>query len=349
MRCALEAATASQNSRGATSTSRLSFASNLGDRRPGSNAFDLGWLMAELFWDIPRRDPRASEHLPTVKELGAKDRVPLGFRQVGALASALGCDVRPETLTATAEQAWNDSEGNKETFLNEVGALHVQILDGLAALNSSLANAYMAGRSLSDMCWRATPEDPKDAFNPFRFEYVRAWLIGATSMFPPLAVDAVTESVDQWVKSLNSPYPARPRVEVIRAQGDIWRSVLTGDVPLDTLLTPDRYVDAATATLKRSARLAWRVVWHLSPVLLLFLAGAIAAIVEVATHLHGLAKLWSILGSAAGWLGLSWSTVRARLARLVTDAAKPVWQLSEADAVAAAITRLPRPHESVAR
>ena len=125
-------------------------------------------------------------------------------------------------------------------------------------------------------------------------------------------------------------------------QGDVWLMLLTGARSTDGLLTPEGYVAAGEAALRRSARIVRRVIQHYWPVLAIIAAALGGLLFLAITSLGGAAKVWTTIATVAGSLGISARTIMSTVARLASEAEKPVLTAAEEDAMAWAITTLPR-------
>ena len=125
-------------------------------------------------------------------------------------------------------------------------------------------------------------------------------------------------------------------------QGDVWLNLLTGAEATAGLLTPEACVAAGEAALSRTVRIIRRVVLHYW-VAFLLLAAALGVIIWLAAdNLSGAAKVWTQIAAIAGALGVSTKGVANGVVRMSGSAEKPIYQAEKLDAMAWAITTLPR-------
>jgi hypothetical protein len=124
-------------------------------------------------------------------------------------------------------------------------------------------------------------------------------------------------------------------------QGDAWLMLLIGEEATAGLLTPEGYVAAGESALHRSGQIVRRVIRHYWAAFVL-IAAALGAVLYLAlTFLRGGGEVWTCIGAIVSSVGVSAQTVASRAARLASEAGKPVFQMSEEDAMAWAITTLP--------
>jgi hypothetical protein len=133
-------------------------------------------------------------------------------------------------------------------------------------------------------------------------------------------------------------------LQTLREQGDTWRSLLTGELPTTSLLTPDAYVEASTIALRRTRQLAYQVLRQSAGLVAIVLTATGALLAISVTGTAGATRWLSAFASLASGLGLSGAAVRSGVVKVAAAAERPIWRVSKADALAAAITRVPRTH-----
>jgi hypothetical protein len=134
---------------------------------------------------------------------------------------------------------------------------------------------------------------------------------------------------------------ARVVDQALHEQGDVWLDLLVGTRPTSGLLTPESTVSAGEAALDRSTRIVRKVVER-NWIALVVIAVALAAVLFVALrYLGGAAKVWTVIISLAGTLGVTAKGISAAVVRLSTAAERPLYHAAEIDAMAWAATTLP--------
>lgn len=315
----------------------------------GGNAFQLGWVMAGLYGRFSRAHDRSAGHLPTLGELDATDRMRLAVMEVTVRLEQLrpAIDI-PGTVRPSASVlvAPYQTEG----FHAAVHALHVDILGALQANAPGLATAYSLGRVLSDSCWQ--PHDRLTVCRELERERVRellSWMDDVRTVVPPEAAQAVATSLSWWSQWVTAFGRVRggwdiATTRVLAAwchQGEHWRMLLSDEETAQTVLTLDGYVLAAESALLR-VRHALRCIVLRFWGLITFLLAVTAWLVWLAfTHTSGEGKVWSTFVTVAVGLGVTGGSVRAALQKVATTAGKPVWAISQGEAIAAEITRFP--------
>jgi hypothetical protein len=195
-----------------------------------------------------------------------------------------------------------------------------------------------------------------------RIAKLQEWLAILSDKFPDLTTAVVAGSLGRWsdfaavtlgtgagtrpVRSGLKRGSARTPVEdgmrsYLLPQGDVWLMLLIGEETTSGLLTPEGYVAAGEAALHRSGVIARGVIRHYWAAFLV-IAAALAGILYLSlTYLGGASQVWTSIAAIGGSVGAAAQTVASRSARLAAEAGKPVFQMSEEDAMAWAITTLP--------
>ena len=124
-------------------------------------------------------------------------------------------------------------------------------------------------------------------------------------------------------------------------QGDVWLMLLTGELATSGLLTPEGYVTAGEAALRRSGKIIRGILRHYWFGVLCVVAALGFTLFLAATYLHGGSKVWTSIAAIVSALGVSGQTIASKSARLTAEAAQPVLAMADEDAMAWAITTLP--------
>jgi hypothetical protein len=256
--------------------------------------------------------------------------------------------------------------------------LNQSILVQLTKCDLEVSLAYQAGRSLRDTVYPPlrpyaelpSPEPSEEyeeiqlvgrlmwAFNRDRVTTIQEWLATLAPYFPDRnAASVVSSSVGRWADFSGvtldddvpgSPKPSNSRASIAAAmmsrlfrQGDSWLGLLVGQETTTALLSPEGFVAAGEAALRRTARIIGKVVWRYKWVLFV-LAAALAAVLTLsALYLGGASKVWTSIAAIAASLGISWKGISAAIPRLAGDAERPIFGLEEIEAMAWSVTTLP--------
>jgi hypothetical protein len=246
-------------------------------------------------------------------------------------------------------------------FKDKLADLNLQLLDGMAAAEPETELAYELGRSLRD-----TANPPADLTSGTaelarqlawgRISRIQEWLATLSPQFPPHAASIVSRSIGFWselagvtvsasktrLKDDTSEEFAKKMRAYLLPQGDLWLLLLVGTRPTAGLLSPEGYVAAGEAALRRSTRIVRKVLQHYW-VVLAVLAVALAVVLYLAvTYLGGAAKVWTSIAAIAASLGISAQSIMSATGRIAAEAERPVIGLEEEDAMAWAITTMPR-------
>jgi hypothetical protein len=321
---------------------------------PAAAAFSAGWLVAQLHGPILERPVVSESPLPTVNELGRPNRIALTLDQLDAILADPIATVLPagdESVTATAlRAAWNPAKpGETEALRIAAETLHIQLLMCLEVGDAAAGAAYMLGRSLSDTCWLPRDRDSFDReFEKFRIANLQRWLSQIEADLPTHAAQAVSEGLDRWVAWLTIHTEAATWSEhqsvierAVRAQGERWRALLSGDVDAVAGLTPEAWVWAAEAALHRASRLVRRTAAHFWGALLGLGLATAATLAVIFVFTAGAAKAWGTALSLAASVGITGTSLKAAAKRLAVGATTPFLNAVETDAIVWATTCLP--------
>lgn len=325
-------------------------------------ALHAGWTMAVLYSAVPMTTAGGPPLLPSVHELSKPDRrsVELGrlYRLLDRLAGLLG----PSPLAANAAQM---GAGDRD-FPARVRALHLSVLGVLAAAGLELELAYELGRSLRDT---VDPRlDPKQKDTSLaaavarqlargRIATLQEWLATLSAEFPPQVTAIVSASMGRWSdfaeatvgasasrnqNSADKEKLAGQLRDYLLQQGDVWLMLLVGARSTAGLLSPEGYVSAGEAALRRSARIVRGVLKHYWGVALCLGAALGGVLYLAASQLGGASQVWTSIAAIGSTMGISAQSVRSAISRLSTEAERPVLTAAEEDAEAWAITTLPK-------
>jgi hypothetical protein len=361
---------------------------NLGSAVP--LVLDVGRTMATLFGYLPPGASPPRRQLPTLHELTEAQRIDVELVRLECLLNQLsGLSPTTESPhspdLSPLKAAWPLPESGPDTrnvpvlrsaLKCELLTFNVELLESLACASHELELAYQLGRSLHDT---ANPpiEDERttakktDALRAQlarqRISKLQQWLATLTPHLPANAAAVVSSSLGRWsdfhattliptvpgklvLKKNSEEAVAEEMFDNILVQGDVWLDLLTGTESTAGLLTPESYVAAGEAALSRTARIIKRMLFHYWFALLV-LALALAGVLYLsARYLGGASKVWTQIAAIAGALGVTAKGIGGGVSRLSEQAAKPIYRLEEIDAMAWAVTTLPKvdlDHEGV--
>jgi len=334
------------------------------DLGPVQLALYAGWTMAVLYGTIPLAPVNRPSQLPTVNELVPEQRRELELARLRYLLTGLLPDFTGSA--GIAEIPRGDDDHQQRTRRSALESLNLAILTALTAARPELQLAYELGRSLRDT---ANPPggdaDLGTQLERRRIARLQDWLVTLSPEFPPLTAAVVAASVGRWsdlvavttgetaqpagraassllVRSHRTQAPAAETMySYLLQQGDVWLMLLIGELQTSGLLTPEGYVSAGEAALRRSAAIARGVLRHYWFGLLCVAAALGGTLFLAARYLEGGGKVWTSIACIAGALGVSVQTVASTSARLAAEAERPVFAVAEEDAMAWAITTMP--------
>ena len=205
------------------------------------------------------------------------------------------------------------------------------------------------------------------AFDAERISTIQRWLT-TTATFPEDSAQLVSVSLGRWaafvgaslstavpgtVRKQNAPQSSAPLLskdeladsvlDYLLPQGDVWLNLLAGSQPAEGLVTPEGYVAAAEAALRRTGRIIRSVLRHYW-VVALAIIGAVALVLALTfgtDWLGGPGKVWTTIAAAAAALGVSWKGIASAVPKLAEKGESPIFALEKLDAMAWALTTLP--------
>jgi hypothetical protein len=312
-----------------------------------SAAFVLGWQMAELY-----RPPGAGrfggqddDDLPGLSALKPEARVEILVDQIQTGLSALHVATGKAGESEISFEALRQSLGHGAPARQQaVLVLHRQILGSLTARDFRLGNAYGLGRALADMCRKPTDQHSlQTELSKYRVSSLLVWLDDLGSAFPQHAAHTVGVSLERWrdwAEALGDGQPMPDgTIRTLGRQGEIWRSLLSGEKAGTEMLEPGNYLDAAHDLAKHMRSVLRSVIRHfpllsLAIVILLALGIALLAV-------GGSSQIVAGASSLIAALGLTWKGLGTALGRLAWRLEQPLWATSLDSAIADAITLLP--------
>lgn len=322
-------------------------------------AVHVGWTMAVLYGSIPQI-PSDPAQLPTVHELPELQRKQLELGRLGHLLTILAA--LPECAGSGLPTDVSGIDPAAPDFKDQLADFNLQLLDAMSAAEPETELAYGLGRSLRD-----TANPPAEGSSRVaavarqlrrgRVSRIQDWLATLAPQFPLHAAAIVSRSMGFWSELAAATISASQKTSLkqgdseefaskmgsyLLPQGDLWLLLLVGTRPTAGLLTPEGYVAAGEAALRRSARIARKVVRHYWAVLAI-LAVALGAVLYLASaYLGGAAMVWTSIAAIATSMGISAQAIASATGRLAAEAERPVIGLEKEDAMAWAITMMPR-------
>jgi hypothetical protein len=334
-------------------------------------ALQAGWTMAVLYGTIQPSRPGV-RHLPTVHELPDDERKKVELVRLHHLLKRLA------KLPECAGSSLSETAGAPGASDADLEKFNLAILTALAATEPEIELAYALGRSLRDT---ANPPGTGDTTPPSdsaeaeslsaavstmlargRVARLQEWLATLSTHFPQHAAAIVATSVGRWsdlatatidtstpsrLAGVSSAAAAKVMAEYLLPQGDLWLMLLTGTRSTAGLLSPEGYVAAGEAALRRSARIVRGILNHYWVAWLLLAIATGGLLYLSIRYLGGAAKVWTSISTVAASLGISARSITSKAARLTAEAERPVFAMAEEDVMAWAITALP--HVSLTR
>jgi hypothetical protein len=317
-------------------------------------AVSLGWQVAKLYHSPVHAgaaaDPHRGPRLPGISGFPDATRSKWLAEQVDATVAAL-LPMPPGTITDALGQViglLGDTGRNRDATLDAVFTLHCRLLESLTVADFRLGKAYGLGRSLAETTLvpaAAAADDLAGAFGELlsagRVATIKDWLVELKTMLPDHAAYAVSAGLTDWQQWVAAPRAAtdwRGAQLEMRVQGQLWRSLITGEKAASDMLNLAGYLTAARQIAKR-AIIAAR--W---PILIALLATA-GVIVTVLT-LHSVsptARLVAGLAWVGGTLAAAFKASGSLLGSAVKGAEGWLWQTELDESVATVATRMPPP------
>jgi hypothetical protein len=318
------------------------------DKPPVGSVFALGWLMAQIFGPLPRRNEKPPpNHLPTISELDRDHRMDLAFVELEDLLAPY----EPHLSSANVKAAWSKGLTSLQA---EVQKLHLGILEQLVRDYPQLS-AYQLGRALSDTCW--LPDESPDGAAVFFGEFVRyrlailqTWLTEASSTLPAQSAATVSRSLQNWQDwtdinartiTRNWSTARKSVVPALRTQASAWHALLVGESDPTGLATADAWVLAGESLVQTTRRLMGSILRRYWPVVVIVAAATGGLLYLAIDKSAGTAKVWTSLVTVAATVGVSGASLKSAASKAASGIEQDVWHTASLDARAWGITWLP--------
>jgi hypothetical protein len=320
----------------------------------------------------PRKVPPSK--LPAGRDLRGTELIRRDLAQIAATLRMLdkasagsGVALPAADTAADAFERLHEDESGEDRFRLAVVDLHIGLLRDLGAADFRLGKAYDVGRALADMTRlpaghrleRLKPDLEKAAEPPDRDlrevwllrefgEYRTATIMGKLddlgSAFPEHAGRAVSKSIAAFARPLRDEIEAhgpafdwRQVETILQRQGEVWRTLLSGEKVGRDMLGPLDYVRVAAGWMRETRTLARdyaRLFWLAIAVAVLLAAGGIVLAAAGTDEGASIAGIAAVITS----LAVSLKGASATLGRAGEQLARPLWQLEVEDVLAAVIT-----------
>jgi hypothetical protein len=233
-------------------------------------------------------------------------------------------------------------------FTAHVRALDEKLLEALTAAGFRLEKAYSIGRGLYPIAAQRTLEDLREVgVDGQLFSVVAGWLRDMKTSFATCAADTVVVTLLQWQDlAVNSAKPAAspggggaavPAVQnfnpkLLQRQGEIWRSLLSGEKAATDYLNLGDYVSAGQHLIQHYAQLARTVVvrwwvWLGAAVVISLAVTVLAILFNQGSAVIG-------VGAAVlGLLGVTSATVTGAVRQALQLLQQPLWEAEITDAM----------------
>ncbi len=289
-------------------------------------AFKLGWLMGEIL---------AGRHEPPVASILASSDPAAVYAAQGLQLTALITQLKVEDSDElkALQSALAAGPASKQAK-----AWEPKLLTALLGAHLRFAKAYGLARQLDELSHEQHLQEERFAQNDVK--ETLALLDDLSSALPPHSARGVANSIRRWQAQPSLPANS---ADLLRAQGQLWRTILAGDKKATELLEPQNYLDAAERLAGKFARTARsELKKHIILVLLIVVlfVGGIALLLITPKHAGGTAAGLSAVLAA---LGLTWKGVGGTLGVLAGKLEAPLWGAELDGAVTDAVTLVPAP------
>jgi hypothetical protein len=267
----------------------------------------------------------------------------------------------------------------------DLTALHMDFMAYLACAGRTILLAYQLGRSLHDTVSgpaqarakelhgseRVRDQDLPDtlgaliaAFDRDQIAVLQGGLATLAPHFPDESASVVKTSLGRWSEWVSAAFvPGTPGkvkggsderaalvdqgAQALSRQGDAWLSILVGTESLAGLLTPEARVAAGEDALSRSARIIRRVALHYWVAIAVIVLAAAALTVLSGLYMGGAGKVWTQIVTIGGAIGITAKGISTRVSKLADAGERPIYRAAEVDALAWALTTLPKANLSI--
>jgi hypothetical protein len=355
--------------------------------RPGQTqvqcGFALGWHMAELY-GLPREPEPGGAPAAAAAALSgssAGDGVPLSPSGQAALPylrpprwldqGTLETLLRVQILSdLTKLPAIGHEEGSKlldripeitdDAFPERVRQADERILELLTAADFRLEKAYSIGRALYPIAAQTSYEGLRRVgADGGLFVMVTGWLRDLKTEFAMCAADVVVGTLLQWQEAVLPGSACKSRASqrqaargeippgTLQRQGEIWRSLLSGEKSATDYLNLGDYLVAGQHVVRQYMRLAASSFGPAGWIILMAVVVIFAAAIGVAISVRQGGAVIGIAGAALGFLGVTsasvWAVVRQAL-RLVQQPLREA-EITDALMIATSTSELDGPNK----
>ncbi|MGW5556425.1 hypothetical protein ACWER9_04255 [Micromonospora sp. NPDC003944] len=328
-------------------------------------ALRLGWWMADAYHHGQQAEPRAfvearpavpPAKLSNLTEMSAHrrmrmylDGVDVALAQIADLTRHTG----PVPDTSAARTLLPDlgptDTADPVPLLLALDDLNVEVLRWAMAANHRVGLAYRLGRSVADTVRAGDVTALLRQFGGRQVQISR-WLDELASVLPPYSAAVVRRSLAAWASAVDraghgDPTEPTPAVlsRALRAQGDLWRDVLTGGLHPRDLLDEEDYAVIARNLIIRDRRLvaqaARGIFWPVLVPLLLVLFAVVGVSAAAAAGSPTTRATVALVGLGAG-LAAIWRTVSGPALTVAGEVNRP---LLDSELTARMALRLNRP------
>ena len=232
-------------------------------------------------------------------------------------------------------------------FRAAVRAMDEKILELLTAADFRLEKAYSIGRALYPISVQTRLDDLRRVgWDGGLFVAACGWLRDLKTEFATCAADAVVGTLLQWQEMVAPGTASRSKAAAARSpatgevpgnlllrQGEIWRSLLSGEKLVTDYLNLGDYVVAGQHLVRQYARLARSVfgagAWVAFAVILAVLAAATGA----AIYFGQGGAVIGIAGAGLGFFGITSASVGMAVRQALRLVQQPHWEAEITDAL----------------
>jgi hypothetical protein len=314
-----------------------------------AGAVALGWYVAALAHEGPLSRGAAATRgdLMTIAALSDAQVAEFCLSQVQVAFTKLAALVEKAALDLPSLDALKACLAQDPARQAAAAELDAKALAVLSAVDSRLGKAYGLGRAVLNLTTR--PAGDATLAAQLAAEHVApvaAALDDMSSALPPHAGHSVRASLYQWQVSVGPNSEVARETETtwhqLARQGELWRSLLSGEKAGTDMLEIDDYVEAADRLAKRFRSVALHVLrrfWGVALlIVVLFAGGVVLALVATDASAAVVAGAGTILAS----FGLTWNSIGRTLGQLTGKLERPLWGAELDTAITAAITLLAR-------
>jgi hypothetical protein len=312
-----------------------------------AGAVALGWYVAALAHEGPMLESAAAARgdLMTTAALADRQVADFCLTQVQAAFAKLNGLVDKSTLRLPALATLEACIGEDAKRQHAAAAVDGKTLAILSAVDSRVGRAYGVGRALLNLTTQPVGNATlANQLSPERVAPVMAALDDISSALSPHAGHSVRASLKEWYESVSDHSPVvsdepSARLQLSR-QGELWRSLLSGEKSGLDMLEIQDYTDAADRLSQHTRTVAGRLIvqfrWAAVAIVVLFAGGIALAALDTKSAAPGIAGAGTILAS----LGLTWKGAGRALGQLTGRLERPLWGAELDTAITQAITLL---------